>query len=146
MAASFGDDFDYWSIGGPYSLRGYDYYAFTGSKVGFFNLEFRFPFIDRLSIAFPIPLEIRNIRGDVFADFGTAYTDSVNLWETDDGFRLDDLKLGVGAGLRFQFLYIIFRLDWARAHNLRGWYASEADYQQANKSEWKFYFTLSPDW
>ncbi len=146
MAASFGDDFDYWSIGGPFSLRGYDYYAFTGSKVGFLNFEFRFPFIDRLSIAFPIPLEIRNIRGDVFADFGVAYTDSVNLWETDDGFRLNDLKLGVGAGLRFQFLYIIFRLDWARAHNLRGWYASEADYQMNNKSDWKFYLTLSPDW
>jgi Tol biopolymer transport system component len=146
FAASFGDDFDYWSIGGPYSLRGYDYYAFTGSKIGFFNLEFRFPFIDRLSIAFPIPLEIRNIRGDFFADFGTAYTDSVRLWETEGGFRLNDLKMGLGAGLRFQFLYIIFRLDFARAHNLRGWYASESDYQQGIKSEWKFYLTLSPDW
>lgn len=146
FAASFGDDLDYWSIGGPYSLRGYDYYAFTGSKIGFFNLEFRFPFIDRLSIAFPIPIEIRNIRGDFFADFGTAYTDSVKLWETEGGFRLNDLKLGLGAGLRFQFLYIIFRLDFARAHNLRGWYESEAAYQQGIKSDWKFYLTLSPDW
>jgi outer membrane protein assembly factor BamA len=146
LAASFGDDLDRWSIGGPYSLRGYDYYAFTGSKVGFLNLEFRFPFIDRLSIAFPLPLEIRNIRGDVFADFGVAYTDSVRLWETEGGFRLNDLKMGVGAGLRFTFLYIIFRLDYARAHNLRGWFESEAAYQQGIKSDWKFYLTLSPDW
>ena len=78
LAGSFGreEDLDYWSIGGPYSLRGYDYWAFTGSKIGFMNLEFRFPFIDRLSIAFPIPLEIRNIRADIFADFGAVDTDS----------------------------------------------------------------------
>jgi Tol biopolymer transport system component len=141
LATSFGKDLDYWSIGGPYSLRGYDYYAFTGSKIGFLNMEFRFPFVDRLSIAFPIPLEIRNIRGDVFADFGAVYTDSLKLWETDGGFRLKDLKLGVGAGLRFTFLYVIFRLDFARAHNLRGWY-----YDDGQRSEWKFYLTLSPDW
>jgi Tol biopolymer transport system component len=146
VATSFGKDLDYWSIGGPYSLRGYDYYAFTGSKVGFLNMELRFPFVDRLSIAFPLPLEIRNIRGDVFADLGAVYTDSLELWKTDGGFRLSDLKLGVGAGLRFTFLSIIFRLDYARAHNLRGWYASEADYQQGIKSDWKFYLTLSPDW
>jgi Tol biopolymer transport system component len=146
MAASFGEDLEYWSIGGPFSLRGYDYYAFTGSKLGFVNMELRFPFVDRLSIAFPLPLEIRNIRGDVFADLGAVYTDSLKLWETDGGFRFNDLKLGVGAGLRFTFLYIIFRLDFARAHNLRGWYESEAAYQQGIRSEWKFYLTLSPDW
>ncbi|UCD05728.1 MAG: PD40 domain-containing protein [candidate division WOR-3 bacterium] len=146
LAGSFGEDLDYWSIGGPYSLRGYDYYAFTGSKIGFMNLEFRFPFIDRLSIAFPIPLEIRNIRADIFADFGAVHTDSFKFYETDGGFRLKDLKLGVGAGLRFTFMYIIFRLDFARAHNLKGWYEyynSPTDFQ---RSEWKFYLTLSPDW
>jgi outer membrane protein assembly factor BamA len=146
LAGSFGEDLDYWSIGGPYSLRGYDYYAFTGSKIGFLNMEFRFPFVDRLSIAFPLPLEIRNIRGDFFADLGAVYTDSLQLWETEGGFRLKDLKLGVGAGLRFTFLYVIFRLDFARAFNLQGWYESEADYQMGIKSDWKFYLTLSPDW
>jgi outer membrane protein assembly factor BamA len=146
LAGSFGQDLDYWSIGGPYSLRGYDYYAFTGSKIGFMNLEFRFPFIDRLSIAFPIPLEIRNIRADIFADFGAVHTDSFEIYETDGGFRLKDLKLGVGAGLRFTFMYIIFRLDFARAHNIKGWfdyYNSPTDFR---RSEWKFYLTLSPDW
>ena len=146
LAGSFGNDLDYWSIGGPYSLRGYDYYAFTGSKIGFLNFEFRFPFIDRLNIAFPLPLEIRSIRADIFADLGGVYTDSFKLYETDGGFRLKDLKLGIGAGLRFSFMYIIFRMDFARAHNIKGWYEyynSPTDYQ---RSEWKFYLTLSPDW
>ncbi len=146
LAGSFGADLDYWSIGGPYSLRGYDYWAFTGSKIGFLNLEFRFPFIDRLNIAFPIPLEIKNIRADLFADFGAVHTDSFKFYETDGGFRLKDLKLGIGAGLRFTFMYIIFRMDFARAHNLKGWYEyynSDTDFQ---RSEWKFYLTLSPDW
>lgn len=146
LATSFGDDLDYWSIGGPYSLRGYDYYAFTGSKLGFLNLELRFPFVDRLSIAFPLPLEFRNICGDVFADLGAVHTDSLQLWETQGQFRFKDLKLGMGAGLRFTFFYVIFRLDFARAHNLQGWYESEEDYQQGIKSKWKFYLTLSPDW
>ncbi len=146
LAGSFGSDLDYWSIGGAYSLRGYDYYALTGSKLGFLNLELRFPFIDRLSIAFPLPLEIRNVRACLFADMGAAYTDSLELWETEGGFHLQDLKLGVGAGLRFTFMYLIFRLDIARAYNLKGWYEyynSDTDFKD---SEWKFYLTLSPDW
>jgi WD40 repeat protein len=146
LAGSFGDDLDYWSIGGAYSLRGYDYYALTGSKLGFLNLELRFPFIDRLSIAFPLPLEIRNIRACVFADMGAVFTDSSRLWETEDGFHLQDLKLGLGAGLRFTFMYVIFRLDVARAHNLKGWYEDYISSEDNTKSEWKFYLTLSPDW
>ncbi|UCD20404.1 MAG: PD40 domain-containing protein [candidate division WOR-3 bacterium] len=146
LAGSFGSDLDYWSIGGAYSLRGYDYYALTGSKLGFLNLELRFPFIDRLSIAFPLPLEIRNVRACLFADMGAVHTDSVRLWETDDGFYLRDLKLGVGAGLRFTFMYVIFRFDVARAHNLKGWYEDYVSRVENTPSEWKFYLTLSPDW
>jgi Tol biopolymer transport system component len=146
LAGSFGRDLDYWSIGGAYSLRGYDYYALTGSRIGFLNLELRFPFVDRLSIAFPLPMEIRNVRACIFADMGGVYTDSFRLWATENGFHLQDLKLGVGAGLRFTFMYLIFRLDFARAHNLKGWYEyynSDTDFED---SEWKFYLTLSPDW
>lgn len=146
LAGSFGPDLDYWSIGGPYSLRGYDYYALTGSKLGFLNLELRFPFIDRLSIAFPLPLEIRNLRAGIFADLGAVYTDSLKLWETEGGFHLEDLKLGVGAGLRFSFMYLIFRIDFARAHNLKGWYEYYRTADDYRRSEWKFYLTLSPDW
>jgi Tol biopolymer transport system component len=141
LAGSYGEDLDYWSIGGPYSLRGYDSYAFTGSRIGLLNLEYRFPFIDRLNIAFPLPLEFRNLRGVLFTDFAAVYTDTFKIWETEEDFRLKDLKMGVGAGLRFSFMYFIFRLDFARAHNLSGWY-----YDEDNRSKWIFYLTLSPDW
>jgi outer membrane protein assembly factor BamA len=141
LGTSFGEDPDYWSIGGPYSLRGYDYYAFTGSKIGFMSLEYRFPFIDRLKIAFPLPLEFRNLRGVLFVDVASVYTDTFKLWETEGTFRLKDVKMGVGAGLRFTFMNFIFRLDFARAHNLSGWYLDDN-----TRSKWIFYFTLSPDW
>jgi Tol biopolymer transport system component len=135
LAGSWGDDKEYWSIGGPYSLRGYDYYAFSGSKLGFLNLEYRFPFVDRLNIAFPFPLELRNIRGVLFADLGGIYTDSFAVYSTANGFHLEDLKLGIGAGLRFNFLFIIFQFDWARAYDFEGF-----------PDDWKFYFLIGPEW
>lgn len=146
LAGSFGSDLDYWSIGGPYSLRGYDYYALTGSKLGFLNLELRVPFVDRLNIAFPLPLEIGSVRAGLFADLGAVYTDSLKLWETEGGFHLEDLKLGVGAGLRFNLMGLIFRLDFARAHNLKGWYEYYRTEEDYVRSEWKFYLTLTSDW
>ncbi len=135
LLGSFGPDIDYWSIGGPNSLRGYGYYAFSGPKLGFLNLEYRFPFIDRLKLAFPLPIEIQNIRGVLFTDFGGVYTDSFTVYDTAGGFHLKDLKMGIGAGLRFTLMYIIFRLDFGRACNL-----------QKFTDDWKFYFTLGPDW
>jgi len=135
LAGSFGVDKEMWSIGGTNSLRGYDYYAFSGPKIAFLNLEYRFPFIDRLKIAFPLPIELRNIRGVLFADLAGVYTDSFKIYETENGFHLQDLKMGIGAGLRFNFMFIIFKFDWARAYNF-------SDFTD----RWKFYFTLGPEW
>ena len=135
LAGSFGENKETWSIGGPYSLRGYDYYAFSGSKMGFLNFEYRFPFIDRLKLAFPLPLEFRDIRGALFTDFGAVFTDSFKIYETTNGFYLQDLKMGVGAGLRFNFFSIIFKLDFARAFNFKDFV-----------DDWKFYLTLGPEW
>jgi len=135
LAGSFGEDVDYWSIGGAGTLRGYDYYELTGSKLGFLNLEYRFPFIDYLKISFPIPIVLKNIRGVLFTDFGGIYSDSFSVYSTEDGFQLQDLKTNIGFGLRFNFLFMIFRLDWARAHNFRDFV-----------DDWKFYLTLGPEW
>jgi len=135
LAGSFGTDVDLWSIGGPLSLRGFDYYEFTGSKLGFINLEYRFPFIDRLKMSFPLPLEFRNIRGVLFADFGGVYTDSFKVYETEGGFQLQDLKMGIGGGIRFSFMYLIFKFDYARAYNF-------SDFTD----DWKFHFTIGPEW
>lgn len=134
-AGSFGPDVEHWSIGGPYSLRGYDNYAFSGSQVGFLNLEYRFPFIDSLKISFPIPLKFRNIRGALFTDFGGVYTDSFTVYSNDGGFHLKDLKMGFGAGLRVNFLSTIWQFDVARAYNF-----------QEFTGNWKFHLTIGSEW
>jgi hypothetical protein len=135
LAGSYGPDPDHWSIGGQHSLRGYDYYTYTGSRLGFLNLEYRFPFIDRLQISFPLPLEFRNIRGVLFTDFGGVYTDSFEVYNTDDGFHLQDLKMGFGAGVRITFMYVIFKIDVARAYDFHDF-----------TDEWKWYLTIGPEW
>jgi outer membrane protein assembly factor BamA len=135
-AGSFGPDPEYWTIGGGYTLRGYDYYEFTGSKLGFMNLEYRFPFIDRLKISFPLPIEIRNVRGALFADFGAVNKDSFQVYEPDGNwFRLKDVHMGLGGGIRFEFLYMIFKLDWARSHDFEHW-----------TGPLKFYLSIGPEW
>ncbi len=135
LAGSYGRNPDRWSIGGAYTLHGYDYYEYNGSKLGFLNFEYRFPFIDRLKISFPLPIELKDIRGVFFTDFGGVYTDTFEIYGTDGGFHLQDLKMGIGAGLRFNFLYIIFKFDVARAYNFRDF-----------TDEWKYYLTLGPEW
>ncbi|MGB3340889.1 MAG: hypothetical protein WBB37_05360 [bacterium] len=135
LAGSYGPDPDRWSIGGQHSLRGYDYYTYSGSKLGFLNLEYRFPFIDRLSMSFPLPIEFRNIRGVLFADFGGIYSDPFEVYSTDNGFHLEDLKMGFGAGVRITFLYMIFKLDVARSYNFQDF-----------TDDWKWYLTIGPEW
>jgi hypothetical protein len=132
---SFGPDVEHWSIGGSNSLRGFDDYAFSGSKLGLANFEYRFPFVDRLNVAFPLPLDFRNIRGVFFTDVGGVYTDSFVICNTNGGFHLQDLKMGVGAGMRTEFLSMIWQLDVARAHNL-----------QCFTDDWKFHFTIGAEW
>jgi Tol biopolymer transport system component len=144
LAGNFGKDDELWSIGGPGSIRGFDYYTFTGSDLGFFNFEYRFPFIDRLRLAFPLPMEIKNIRGVLFADFAGIYSDSFKVYETVDGLlpiRLKDVKMGLGFGLRFNFLFAIFKFDFARANDLQNWIDENGE-----PSHWKFYLTIGPEW
>jgi Tol biopolymer transport system component len=144
LAGNFGKDEELWSIGGPGSIRGFDYYTFTGADLGFLNLEYRFPFIDRIKLAFPLPVEIKNIRGVLFVDFAGVYTDSFKVYEPYDGmlpFRLKDLKMGLGFGLRFNLFFAIFKFDFARANDLQNWVDEKGE-----PSKWKVYFTIGPEW
>ncbi|MEO0215744.1 MAG: hypothetical protein ABIL14_01860 [candidate division WOR-3 bacterium] len=144
LASNFGKDEELWSIGGAGTIRGFDYYTFTGADLGFLNLEYRFPFIDRLKLAFPLPIEIRNIRGVLFTDWAGVYSDSFKAYESSEGFppiRLKDLKLGLGAGLRFSLFFIIFKLDAGRAFDLHNWVD-----ETGQVSHWKFYLTIGPEW
>jgi WD40 repeat protein len=109
--ASFGRDAEQYSLGGEW-VRGYYYAEFSDSaanRMALLSSELRFPFVDRLKIAFPLPLDITDIRGVAFLDAGLA----TNRWPRiiNQG-RWQDLKLGVGAGMRFQISYFLLKLDW----------------------------------
>ncbi len=135
LARSYGRDAEIWSFGGPSQLRAYDFYDLYGSRIGFANLELRHPFIDRLKIAFPLPIEIKNIRGCLFSDLGGVYTDSFQLYERKENwFRLKDLKMDVGFGLRANLFFLIFKFDFARKFDL---YTLDP--------EWKIWFTIGPE-
>ncbi len=101
------EDFSPLRIGGTGSIRGYDYLQFAGDNIGGFNLELRFPFIKHLRLGFPLPLEIHGIRGALFLDGGYAIDRLRDL-------RLEDIKMGVGAGIRMRFPQFVLLFDMAR--------------------------------
>lgn len=131
--SSFGRDKESYSIGGEV-VRGYKYNEFNnnpGSKIAFTCLEFRHPFIDRLKIAFPLPIELNNIRGVTFLDAAAVFNDSTVLYKPGEGLK--DLKMGIGAGIRIQISYFLLKFDIAKPLS-----ATE------NKN-WKWYFSLGTD-
>jgi Tol biopolymer transport system component len=126
----------YYGVGGLNSLRGYDFRTLYGSNVSGANIELRFPFVDELR--FPIG-PIRNIRGFLFMDLGTAWLpnsafydpDTFNIrvrqvapgvtetipfsfWDSANN-RLQDLRGSYGAGFQFFFLGgLQFNWVWAK--------------------------------
>ena len=104
-------------IGGTGTLRGYEYGEFEGKNVGLLNLEFRYPFIDYLKVAFPLSFALHGVRGALFLDLGYAKDDMSQFKLFDDG-RLADLKVGFGIGMRFRISYLILKLDIAKHTDL----------------------------
>ncbi|MEO0078200.1 MAG: BamA/TamA family outer membrane protein, partial [candidate division WOR-3 bacterium] len=132
--ASFGRDRDLFYLGGEL-VRGYDYgefYTRAGPGIGLGSLELRYPFIDRLKLAFPLPIDIKNIRGVAFLDAGVVVRDSMRLWDVANR-QLEDLKLGAGAGLRIQVSVFYLKFDFGKP------LSATAD------KGWKFIFGLGTD-
>ncbi len=103
---------DIW-LGGSEDLRGYAIQdSIAGKNVGVLNLEFRYPFIDQINISFPVPIQIRGIRGALFCDFGYATDDTYKLGLYENG-RLQDLKFDFGAGIRMRTPYFIVKFNCA---------------------------------
>ncbi len=81
------------------------------------SLELRFPFLDYLDIAFPMPIVLGNIRGAVFTDVGVIW--GKRRFEEDYNFdaikdnRLEDIKMGFGFGPRFSLGYLVLKFDFA---------------------------------
>jgi hypothetical protein len=121
----FGRDADQYYVGGVRFLeyapgqmvvRGYEpaeFFDDRGYGAGLFSFELRYPFIDRLKFAFPLPLDIRGIRGVAFLDGGLVQRPGMRLWDSRNS-RFEDLKLGVGFGIRTQIAFFPIKLDLAR--------------------------------
>lgn len=132
---SMGPDAGQYYLGGQY-VRGYRYWEFAGnpgSALALASAELRMPFIDRLSIAAPLPIELGGIRGVAFLDAGYVLTDTFRFWNSTAG-RLDDIKVGAGAGLRLQISYFYLKFDW-------GYPLSATD-----DRSWKLHFGLGTEY
>ena len=106
---SVGDYPQRFTLGGYYGIRAYDG-NLSGEKKAVFCTELRFPFFENINIAFPLPLNIPNVRGSLFAEIGTVFDDFDKFQATYDG-KLKDLYLGYGFGPRINLGIFILSLD-----------------------------------
>jgi Tol biopolymer transport system component len=101
-------------MGGVNSLRGYDDFDFHGRNLALASVEFRYPFIDHLEIASPIPLSLWGLRGVMFLDAGAAWDDDFRgVADGPNGRRLNDIKASHGVGVRMRLSMFVIRVDWA---------------------------------
>jgi hypothetical protein len=116
-AMSEGRDAQNFFAGGAYTLRGYEDFQFVGTRVVFLNSEFRFPFIDRLGLVWPLPIGVRNVGGVLFMDVGAAWSDDETFRPVSraGGVHLDDQYGGAsfGTGIRTGISFILVKLDFA---------------------------------
>ena len=125
LGGSFGEDRSYFYLGGIDTIRGYDYEALVGTRIGLINLEVRIPLIDALHFGWPVRWSIGGIRGIAFADLGGAWSDwqygpenrfDIFVRDEEEGrIRLDDVKASIGIGMRLQLG--LFSVDFAAARN-----------------------------
>ncbi len=119
-SSSDGEDRRYFFLGGPTTMRGYDYLQFQGSRMMLFNLEYRYPLIDAIVFGWPgrwvFPA---NIGGTFFIDSGAVWGEGRyvgQLPENIDPSVINGLEFysdfGVGFYMRFSFLILNFQLAW----------------------------------
>lgn len=82
------------------------------------SLELRFPFLDYIDVAFPLPIIFGNVRGTVFTDIGVIwgendYDEGNYSFDAVKNNKLEDIKMGVGFGPRFSLGYLVLKFDFA---------------------------------
>lgn len=115
-AISSGKYPDRFSLGGFYGVRALPY-NLAGQKKLLGTIELRYPLLDKLSIAFPLPLSISNIRGSAYMDIGAVWDENKYFRGAHEGV-LQDIKLGYGFGPRLSLGYFVLKLDVAWLTNL----------------------------
>ncbi|NQT25640.1 PD40 domain-containing protein [candidate division KSB1 bacterium] len=104
------------SFEGP--LRGTPFYEMIGTRFALMNLELRFPLIKYLILGGPLRIGFQNIRGVLFMDAGSAWTDN-SSWKPftsqpgGNGPRMADMRSGYGFGARVNMGFLLLRYDLA---------------------------------
>jgi len=117
--------YEHFYVGGADTVRGYDYRE-IGPPLGGVIM-----FVSNVEYKFPIVREKRRtiLQGAVFLDMGGSWSKKdVNF---TIGSRENQLKVGIGAGIRFQTPFFPVRLDWGYGLNHK---------PGEDKSQW--YFTM----
>jgi outer membrane protein assembly factor BamA len=121
-----------YSFGGMDTMRGYPTYSLSGNRTFFTNLEWRFPLVDRMDLAF---LRLGGIRGRIFLDVGAAwFVDSDgnerNMFGNPGFTFMEDsvLRDGVssyGFGIDINLFGLPMHWDWVKIWDfdeaLTGW-------------------------
>lgn len=93
---SYGADPFRFSLGGPFSLRGYPRYALTGTRTLLLSQELRVPLIRRFVLSTPVGgLEFPTLQGVLFLDAATAWIKGEDPMSPIGSFGLG-LRLGLG--------------------------------------------------
>jgi len=117
-------------------LRGWDYVSLNGTRYGVASIEFRYPILNYLSLAAPIPMTFTRGRGVFFTDLGFV-SDDLSTFKGargHGGYRLEDIKMSFGTGFRLNVGFFVLRCDIA-------WRTDLASVSQ--KPE--YYFTMSTE-
>ncbi|MBK6900313.1 MAG: PD40 domain-containing protein [bacterium] len=126
-AASTGDDPRAFVLGGPFTLRGYDFYDYrttshlAGPKIAMANLEYRLPLLDAVYFGWPARWGFGPVGATLFLDLGAAWDDVFSPFGDDAAGRwgLRDLRGCYGIGLRTRLGFLPLKFDWGRRTDLR---------------------------
>jgi Tol biopolymer transport system component len=129
---SEGDRPENFTLSGINGIRGFYDSNHRGSRVVMANIELRYPLIDRLAIAFPLPITISNLRGSIFTDIGAVWDDDKPFRGGRDG-KLEDVKMGWGFGPRLNVGFFVLKFDIAWTTNM------------SKHGKPTYYFTLNQD-
>jgi Tol biopolymer transport system component len=140
-AVSEGRDPRAFVLGGPSTLRGYNYYDFetvtklSGSRMFMVNAEYRLPLLDYLIFGWPGRWGLSNFGATLLFDAGAAWSGPLRMFGPDDRGRmaLRDLRGDYGIGLRTRLLSLPVRLDWAWKTDLR------------RRQDAVFHFSIGPE-
>ncbi len=125
FAGSEGRDSRTFYIGGPSTLRGYDYLAFDGSRMAVATVEYRFPLVDALIVGWPGRWGLGNIGGKVFFDVGAAWTKGdITPFKGGNSVVFDDVRGDFGFGVHFYMAYFLLNFQLAWQTDMREVYAN----------------------